>query len=200
MDEIVKQAMVKWPDVPHCYGWLALDGRGAWRMRDERTQELGLLGDKIDHPALLAFIARNYMHDKRGCWYFQNGPQRVYVSLSSTPYIARTDPAQGFLLQTGEPLSMLDGAWITEEGQLILAGNEKVAQVDDRDMAEYLALFRLNGEPVSDEKLLAWLANPADRDRLTMETPSRRVPVQRLHSKEIAQHFGFVREPKATLV
>ncbi|MEO6353290.1 MAG: DUF2946 family protein, partial [Burkholderiaceae bacterium] len=23
MDEIVKQAIAKWPDVPHCYGWLA---------------------------------------------------------------------------------------------------------------------------------------------------------------------------------
>ena len=22
MDDIVKKAMAKWPDVPHCYGWL----------------------------------------------------------------------------------------------------------------------------------------------------------------------------------
>ena len=28
MDDIVKQAMAKWPNVPHCYGWLALDARG----------------------------------------------------------------------------------------------------------------------------------------------------------------------------
>ncbi len=27
MDEIVRQAMAKWPSVPHCYGWLALDAR-----------------------------------------------------------------------------------------------------------------------------------------------------------------------------
>lgn len=196
MDEIVKQAMSKWPEVPHCYGWLALDGRGAWRMRDDRVQKLGTLGDKIVHPAMLSFIARNYAHDERGCWYFQNGPQRVFVNLSSTPFIARTDPPQGFILHTGEPVSMLDGAWITEEGQLIIAGNEKVAQVDDRDMAEYLNQFRLNGEPVSDEKLLAWLGDPNDKGRLTLETPSRRVPLQRIASRDIAKHFGFVREPK----
>ena len=89
MDDIVKQAMNKWPDVPYCYGWLALDGRGAWRMRNERVQQTGLLGDKIQNPAMRAFIARNYAQDKRGCWFFQNGPQRVYVNLSR-PRTSRT--------------------------------------------------------------------------------------------------------------
>ena len=27
MDEIVKAALKKWPNVPHCHGWLALDAR-----------------------------------------------------------------------------------------------------------------------------------------------------------------------------
>src|ERR1700752_1730298 len=104
MDHIVKQAMAKWPDVPHCYGWLALDARGAWRMRDERAQHFGLPGDKVTQAALLGFINRNYMADARGCWYFQNGPQRVYVNLEATPYIARTDPEHGLLLQTGQAI------------------------------------------------------------------------------------------------
>ena len=47
MDDIVKQAIAKWPNVPHCYGWLALDARGNWRMRDERSQALALPGDRI---------------------------------------------------------------------------------------------------------------------------------------------------------
>ena len=38
MDEMVRQAMAKWPNVPACYGWLGLDARGQWYMRDERTQ------------------------------------------------------------------------------------------------------------------------------------------------------------------
>ena len=28
MDEIVKAALKKWPNVPHCWGWLALAHRG----------------------------------------------------------------------------------------------------------------------------------------------------------------------------
>jgi hypothetical protein len=196
MDETVKQAMVKWPNVPHCYGWLALDARGVWRMRDERAQALVLPGDKITHPALLGFINRNYTHDQHGCWYFQNGPQRVYVNLAATPYIARTDPAQGFILQTGEPLGAMDNAWITEAGQLIVKGNEKVAQVDDRDMNEYLTHLRIDGDPVGDEQLLAWLSDTDGPGKLTLDMAGRHVPVQRLAVASIATHFGFDAEPK----
>ncbi|MDP9108148.1 MAG: DUF2946 family protein, partial [Pseudomonadota bacterium] len=63
MDDIVKAAMAKWPNVPDCYGWLALDARGHWRMRDETAQRQNSAGDKIVHTALLAFINRNYLHD-----------------------------------------------------------------------------------------------------------------------------------------
>lgn len=196
MDEIVKQAMAKWPDVPHCYGWLALDGRGAWRMRDELVQKLGLNGDRIRHPALLSFISRNYTNDDQGRWYFQNGPQRVYVNLLATPYIAHTDPIQGFVLHTGEPVTLLDEVWMTEDGALIIEGNGKVAQLDDRDIAEAMTQFRIDGATVNDDRLLDWLNNPADTAHLSYSTPSRQIPIQRLHAADIASHFHFVREPK----
>lgn len=89
MDEIVRQAMAKWPNVPHCYGWLALDRRGQWRMRDDAAQAAGTAGDPIRHAALVAFIARNYASDDAGRWYFQNGPQRVYVALAYAPFVVR---------------------------------------------------------------------------------------------------------------
>ena len=41
MDDIVRQAMVKWPNVPHCHGWLGLDARGNWYLRDAQAQALG---------------------------------------------------------------------------------------------------------------------------------------------------------------
>ena len=145
MDDIVKQAMAKWPNVPHCYGWLALDARGGWRMRDERAQQLDLPGDKLNQPTLLGFINRNYAADERGCWYFQNGPQRVYLNLEATPYIARTDPQQGLLLQTGEALGDIERACMTEAGELIVAGGGKVAQVDDRDMAQMMQAMQIDG-------------------------------------------------------
>src|SRR5690606_3719308 len=118
------QPMAKWPNVPHCHGWLRLDARGAWRMRDERAQALDLPGDRIAHPALLNFINRNYTRDDSGAWYFQNGPQRVYVDLEATPYIARTDPEHGFILHTGVPMPPPAAAWLTDQGSLLLQGGE----------------------------------------------------------------------------
>lgn len=93
MDDIVIQAIAKWPNVPHCYGWLALDARGQWYLRDAPTQAAGAFaqsrGAVVQHEKLIAFIARNYEHDDAGQWFFQNGPQRVYVELESTPWVWR---------------------------------------------------------------------------------------------------------------
>lgn len=97
MDDIVLAALAKWPKVPHCYGWLGLDERGQWFMRDAAAQaagdfDSGATGSKgswLKHDKLIAFIQRNYAHDEQGQWFFQNGPQRVYVELQSTPYVWR---------------------------------------------------------------------------------------------------------------
>jgi hypothetical protein len=93
MDDIVKQALKKWPNVPHCYGWLALDARGDWYLRDDQAQAAGrfpqIKGSRIEHEKLREFIERNYAHDDDGCWFFQNGPQRVYVELEAAPWVWR---------------------------------------------------------------------------------------------------------------
>ena len=91
MDPIVAAALKKWPNVPHCYAWLALDARGDWYMRDDRIQAAGpfprVKGSRIDHEKLREFIARNYASDDHGAWFFQNGPQRVYVELEAAPWV-----------------------------------------------------------------------------------------------------------------
>ena len=123
MDEIVKAALRKWPNVPHCYGWLALDARGDWYMRDERIQAAGpfprVKGSRIEHEKLLEFIQRNYMHDDAGAWFFQNGPQRVYVELEAAPWVWRIAPDGSVSSHTGMP-AQVHGAWLDEPGRLFL--------------------------------------------------------------------------------
>ena len=90
MDDIVKAALKKWPNVPACRGWLALDARGDWYMRDDRVQAAGpfprIKGSRIEHDKLIEFIERNYdRDDASAAWFFQNGPQRVYVELEAAP-------------------------------------------------------------------------------------------------------------------
>jgi hypothetical protein len=131
MDPLVEAALRKWPNVPHCHGWLALDARGDWYMRDERVQAAGPFpqakGSVIRHDKLREFIHRNYLRDERGGAYFQNGPQRVYVDLEATPYVWRLQQgsadAQAPLVtaHTGELAQRVDSAWMDEEGRLYLA-------------------------------------------------------------------------------
>ncbi|MCS0631606.1 DUF2946 family protein [Telluria mixta] len=193
MDDIVKQAMAKWPNVPYCYGWLALDARGTWRMRDEAAQRAGAPGDKLTNAALVGFIARNYLSDERGCWYFQNGPQRVYINLETTPFVARTDPAQGLVLHTGQPLGAPEEAFMTDAGGIVLRAGQTVAQVDDRDAAQLLQAFELDGRPAADEDVMAWLEGGAGD--LALRWQDRRIAVGRLTADEVPARFGFVRQP-----
>ena len=193
MDDIVKQAMAKWPNVPYCYGWLALDARGAWRMRDEAAQRAGAPGDRLTNAALVGFIARNYVADERGCWYFQNGPQRVYVNLETTPFIARTDPAQGLLLHTGQPLGAPDEAYLTDAGGIVLRAGQVVAQVDDRDAAQLLQAFELDGRPAAIEDVMAWLEGGAGE--LALRWQDRGIALGRLAADDVPGRFGFVRRP-----
>ncbi|MEI6028920.1 MAG: DUF2946 family protein [Betaproteobacteria bacterium] len=131
MDSIVEAALRKWPNVPHCHGWLALDARGDWYMRDERVQAAGpfpqVKGSVIRHDKLREFIHRNYLRDERGGAYFQNGPQRVYVELEAAPYVWRVqqDPSGAQVWQvtahTGEAAQRVDSAWLDEQGRLYLS-------------------------------------------------------------------------------
>jgi len=111
MDDIVKQALVKWPNVPHCYGWLGLDTRGNWYMRDDASQAAGAFtsdvpgakGSLLQHEKLIEFIQRNYASDALGQWFFQNGPQRVYIELGATPWIWRVGDNLHVTAHSGQP-------------------------------------------------------------------------------------------------
>jgi Protein of unknown function (DUF2946) len=142
MDDLVRQAMAKWPHVPDCYGWLGLDNRGQWHMRDDRVQALGSFqsgvagakGSVLRHEKLIDFIGRNYEADAQGRWYFQNGPQRVYVELESTPLIWRV--AQDGTVQghTGQNTQVLD-CLVDEAGHLYLHTSLGLGLVHTLDVA-----------------------------------------------------------------
>jgi len=193
MDEIVRQALAKWPNVPDCYGWLALDARGAFRMRDAAAQAANAPGDVIRHPALLAFIYRNYLRYDDGAWYFQNGPQRVFVNLAQTPFIARTDPIHGFITHDGAAMPPIEHVWITGEGRLILGSGERIAMIDDRDLAECLPLLRVEGEPVDDTFLLEWLSN--SKSTLQFLCGESLLPVHALYDENLGTALGFNPNP-----
>lgn len=194
MDDIVKQAMAKWPNVPHCYGWLRLDARGVFRMCDEVVQKNATAGDPIRHASLLAFIYRNYASDEHGAWFFQNGPQRVYVDLETTPFIARTDTQENFVTQDGLALKDIHTVWLSDQGSLLFQNATQVAMLDDRDIAACLTQFRLNGVVCSDAELLDWMRQPTEACGFMVGGDV--LPVKFIESTAIAQQFRFQQKPR----
>jgi Protein of unknown function (DUF2946) len=145
MDDIVRAALKKWPQVPACRGWLGLDARGDWYMRDDRIQTQGAFphpkGSRIQHEKLIDFIARNYEADEQGAWFFQNGPQRVYVELEAAPWVWRLqlDPADAKAVlirsHTGH-VARHRAAWLDERGRLFVETDLGLGIVHSMDMGE----------------------------------------------------------------
>ena len=125
MDEIVARSLAKWPAVPAVYGWLSLDRRGNWRIK----------GETIGNLALREFIGRNYEADGKGCWYFQNGPQRVYVTLAYTPLVVHYEAA-GLVDHCNRPFRPR-AVLQDEEGSVLFEGEGTVALLDDRDLVRF---------------------------------------------------------------
>ncbi|HYP81817.1 DUF2946 family protein [Variovorax sp.] len=171
MDDIVKQALAKWPNVPHCFGWLALDARGNWYLRDDAAQAAGPFpqsrGSRLEHEKLVAFIGRNYAHDEAGQWFFQNGPQRVYVELEATPLIGRLSAQGELTAHTGAALSA-QAFLVDEDGKVYLATDAGLALVHTLDV------------PTAAELI--------EQGRWTPET---------VRAMDLPARFGFVKSPVA---
>jgi hypothetical protein len=185
--------MAKWPNVPAVFGWLSLDRRGNWLIK----------GEHISNPALNAFISRNYTHDEQGRWYFQNGPQRVFVALAYTPFVYRLTNQDGALLELethhGQPVQTVTGAWIDEHGVLLLQTDHGAGVIDDRDLERLLPNFvDANGNPVEEdtfEQLLDMAAHQRDIP-LWFRFRDHDIKIELIRSSDVAQHFRFDPAPK----
>jgi hypothetical protein len=175
MDDIVRQAMAKWPRVPDCYGWLGLDARGQWTMRDDRVQACGSFssglpgskGSVLRHEKLLDFIGRNYACDDKGCWFFQNGPQRVYVELEVAPWIWRLEPTGQIRAHCGQSAQYVR-ALVDENGWMFLETTLGLGLVHTQDVGDAAHLVDLG----------QWQVNDVRRS-------------------ELSQRYGFVPSPQS---
>jgi hypothetical protein len=199
MDEIVKQALAKWPNVPHCTGWLLLDRRGQWRMRDDATQAAGLPGDIIRHDALLGFINRNYAADADGQWFFQNGPQRVYVELGYTPWIVRLSEVDDAMDDaTDRVLRLTDHAggrfeptavWLDDEGGVLFS--------DGADARDGLYAPRVAALHDHDLDLFSTHADLDDDGGVFHFAAGLDLALGRINRADVPGKFGFVTSPAA---
>ena len=187
MDETVIRAMAKWPNVPAVRGWLSLDRRGVWRLK----------GEPIPNRAVVEFIARNYCADARGRWFFQNGPQRVFVDLAYTPWVYALDGRGALVTHTGRECGAVEAAWLDEAGTLILLGEPGPGIVDDRDLMTLSEhLVDGHGTPADDRTVAAFIASSAGAEpELRFEYGAASARIARIESGDVAASLGFDPHP-----
>lgn len=177
MDSNVAAAMARWPNVPDCRGWLSLDRRGCWRLQ----------GSPVTHAGLAEFIGRNYGCDEYGAWFMQNGPQRVWVELTATPWIFRL-AGDGFATHTGMSAGRIGAAWLVDGESLCLLGECGLGLVDDRDLqALFEGIRRPDGAAPDDD-----LGTEAV---LRFDWGGGALPLQRATDAELEAIGGFRRSP-----
>ncbi|GFE90320.1 DUF2946 family protein [Steroidobacter agaridevorans] len=187
MDEWVLNALKRWPNVPALFGWLGLDRRGRWLVQ----------GEAISHPRIIDVINRNYAADEHGRWYFQNGPQRGYMQLESTPLILFVaDDNEHLTTHTGLAVAQLHAAYIDEEGSLVLTTEHGPGELRGTDLQWALDRLSIDGNPVDDDALATALGLPSQsRTDITLTVGSSRLALQRLDFAGAPSALSFDRAP-----
>lgn len=207
MDQSVLDAIARWPNVPAVYGWLSLSARGAWRLHPRGDAQLGGEGSGITNTQILGFIGRNYACEPDGRWFFQNGPQRVYVRLDAAPFILHLRPDLNALVTHNERVIEEVVQWLADDqGQLYAQTDQGAARIDDRDLLGLADV--LQGETgqamleALDKASGAGVESRAQLDALRLFDPSGRygalsqpAPLRHIAQSDIAKTLDFVVNP-----
>lgn len=194
MDPSVKDAIARWPDVPAVFGWLSLDARGRWRLHPQGQAAQGGPGESITNAQILGFINRNYEHDEAGRWFFQNGPQRVYLRLDAAPYVLRlSDDSRTLVTHTDAVVDTVSGWWLDDSGQLYAMTPLGPGIVLDRDLPALLD--RLTTE--KDAPLLDALDGLTSGQAIGVKLPNAypAAPLRLIDRRDLAATLGFQANP-----
>ena len=187
MDDRMMRALARWPDVPALYGWLSLDRRGRWCIQ----------GELITRPQIIDTIGRNYLADERGAWYFQNGPQRGYVTLAYAPLVLRVADDGTLHTHTDRPVRQPTAAFIDENGALLLRTEHGPALLDEHEADWLLAHLAPEHGTLDEAALEDALTRPDGAPSgLTLRLDDTALPVERLDRTAAPTRLGFVRDPR----
>lgn len=187
MDDIVLQAMIRWPNVPAVYGWLKLDFRGRWLLK----------GDPITNTTIREFIGRNYLADEKGQWYFQNGPQKVFIELEYAPYIIKLwRNSDGILIaetHTRIVIGKPSSCWLDDQGNLSIEWDSSVGSIEPQSLDLFIDLLvSEDGKKLSEKTLDAILAgNRKILSSVKVQWNNHQLPLQFLEFEKFPERFSF---------
>jgi hypothetical protein len=171
---------------------------------------LGGPGESITNEQITGFINRNYVSDGKGQWLFQNGPQKVYVRLDSTPYILRATFTEcltenQLTTHNGLTVQSIEAWFVDQTGHVYALTDLGVGRVDDRDLLHLSsALVTPLGQSLDD--LWPTLAHAKglfethqtvallNANASNLKQPRRLFVVDAVDT--LAHQYGFIRNPK----
>lgn len=187
MDDWVKRALERWPNVPALFGWLGLDRRGRWLIK----------GEPITHPRIVQTFDRNYGCDEHGRWYFQNGPQRGYIELAYAPFVLHQQ-GDGFITHTHLTVERPAQLVLDEAGTVSMSTEHGLGEIAGSDLDWVLERMRLGGRPVDEDALQTLLELPSGtQTEARVAIGDADVHVVRMDAIDLPDAFGFVRMPEA---
>lgn len=188
MEDWVLRATKRWPNVPALFGWLGLTRRGRWLIR----------GETISRPQIIETINANYAADEHGRWFFQNGPQRGYIQLESTPLILWTTPdGNSLVTHTGLRIEQASTVFLDEEGSLLLVTEHGPGLVADTELDWAIQRLEYAGKSIGEEQLADALLLPSgEATTMSLNIGQSRLPVIRLDAAAAPARLGFVRHPE----
>ena len=216
MDAQVMAAMARWPGVPDVYGWLSLSDQGRWRIhpggrgwRQAVAPLAGLAaadlaGEAITSIPFTEFINRNYTVDAAGCWYFQNGPQRVYVRLDAAPYLLHLDMEAGgrplLRTHTGLAAGQVLAWWRDDQGRMFATTEAGPGLVEGRDLPALLDALHTPDGPLVDI-LMAQSDDSSGANLSVLPWPrpgtGATSPLRLISASDLPRTLGFVACPQA---
>ncbi|MDH4396686.1 MAG: DUF2946 family protein [Limnobacter sp.] len=206
MDDLVEKALAKWPNVPSLAGWLKLTMQGDWLLtrpeqegpHDDEPSEDGLAaglpaGLPITHSRILNFIARNYTCEPDGRYYFQNGPQKAYVTLDYTPWVYRLYPLEdgSLVLLSHTGLVLLPTAmWMDSDGKVLIQTQVGVGVLHSSDMEIFSTGLATVNDQAGAEHFVhetSWTV-PEHPEK---DLPAQRIGLRRLKTSSDSGTFGL---------
>jgi hypothetical protein len=112
--------------------------------------------------------------------------------------VLRWSSDEGLVCHTSEPAAEPGGAWLDEDGNVLIAFAAGVGLVCDRDLPALLDHFGTTPEPDEvdgAEAVEAFLAQPATQP-LWLRLPTGSLPVEAILAAEVPARFGFEPRPQ----
>ncbi|WP_290650345.1 DUF2946 family protein [Aquisalimonas sp.] len=183
MDESVRNAIARWPNVPAVYGYIGVNRRGDFLLQ----------GHLVTHARTRGFINRNYGLDAQGRAFFQNGPQRAYADLEVTPWVYRLLDDGSLRTHCEHPVNRLIEAGSTADGEIVLVTEHGpgVLHAQDLDpLAEHLET------PQGDLPSAVEALQQGDHNEVYLNLPAGRPRLQTLDPAELPRRFGYALQPE----